>query len=127
MQYLLCKQDLPGFASLLTRLAPLPQQFHDGGAVKVNVPEGHTVAIVVQRGSVTIDGNAMKPVDLALFERESGQIEMRALPESRALILTGEPLGEPIAGQGPFVMNTREEIIQAIEDYQSGKMGTLAQ
>lgn len=101
-------------------------QFHDGGAVNVNVPEGHTVVIVVQAGSVTIGGNAMRPIELALFEREGDTIDMRALPESRVLILTGEPLGEPIAGQGPFVMNTRAEIIQAIEDYQSGKMGTLS-
>jgi len=46
--------------------------------------------------------------------------------DSQALILTGEPLNQPVVGHGPFVMNTREEISQAIRDYQAGRMGTLA-
>jgi len=46
--------------------------------------------------------------------------------ESRVLVLTGEPLGEPVVGHGPFVMNSREEIHEAIRDYQAGKLGHLA-
>lgn len=52
-------------------------------------------------------------------------IALTANADSRVLILTGEPLNEPVVGQGPFVMNTRAEIQQAIQDYRAGRMGML--
>ena len=64
---------------------------------------------------------------LRLAPRRAGDwIEISSGGDSRALLLSGQPFGEPVVGQGPFVMNTREEIQQAILDYQSGKMGHLA-
>ena len=65
-------------------------------------------------------------VELALFDRQGGTVPLRASTPTRVLILTGEPLDEPVVGQGPFVMNTREQIREAILDFQSGRMGRLS-
>jgi quercetin 2,3-dioxygenase len=60
-----------------------------------------------------------------LFERCDDRLQLESQSDSRLLVLTGQPIGEPVVGQGPFVMNTREEIRQAIVDYQAGRMGHL--
>jgi quercetin 2,3-dioxygenase len=64
-------------------------------------------------------------MELVQFERDGSLIELKAETASRVLLLSGQSLEEPVVGQGPFVMNTRQEIQQAIADYQAGKMGTL--
>jgi redox-sensitive bicupin YhaK (pirin superfamily) len=74
---------------------------------------------------VIVSETPIKAVELALLERDGEIIKLQATTQSRVLILTGEPLGEPIVGHGPFVMNTREEIHDAIWDFQSGMMGQL--
>jgi redox-sensitive bicupin YhaK (pirin superfamily) len=65
-------------------------------------------------------------VELAVLERSEEVIQLNAKSTSRVLILSGEPLNEPVVGHGPFVMNTRDEIQQAIRDYQAGRMGRLS-
>jgi hypothetical protein len=59
-------------------------------------------------------------------KRDGSQVTVEAQEESRLLVMSGEPIEEPIARYGPFVMNTREELIQAAQDYQTGKMGHLS-
>ncbi|MDA1229855.1 MAG: hypothetical protein O2856_03690 [Planctomycetota bacterium] len=68
----------------------------------------------------------MVAVELALFERDGDSIRIQTELESHLLILTGAALGEPVVGQGPIVMNTREEIHEAIREYRAGRMGHLA-
>ncbi len=96
-------------------------------AINLIVPIGHTTVLIVQRGAITANDASMRAIELAPFDREGDtSIKVSSEAESRVLLLTGEPLGEPVVGQGPFVMNTREEIHQAIQDYKAGKMGQLA-
>ena len=65
------------------------------------------------------------PVDhFVLFENEGETIHIEATEHSKILILSGEPIREPIASHGPFVMNTRQEIMQAFHDFEAGKFGT---
>lgn len=97
-----------------------------GGSAQLAIPEGHTSLLVVQRGQVTVNGESVKAVELVSFEPEGDEIQLDASEAARLLILTGQPLNEPVFGQGPFVMNTREQIREAILDYQSGRMGHLA-
>ena len=97
-----------------------------GGTAELTVPEGHNGALIAQQGSVLVSETELKAVELAQFERDGDSIKLSAHSESRLLLLTGEPIDEPVVGQGPFVMNTREEIQQAISEYQAGKMGVLA-
>jgi redox-sensitive bicupin YhaK (pirin superfamily) len=63
---------------------------------------------------------------LALFKNEGESFTMKASQDSIVLILSGEPINEPIAAHGPFVMNTREQIMEAFQDYELGKFGELA-
>lgn len=89
------------------------------------LPSGHTSVLIVQSGEATVNGEETKAVELALLEREGTSVQINAKRNASILVLTGEPIGEPVVGQGPFVMNTREEIREAIQDYQAGKMGHL--
>ncbi|MCC9656790.1 pirin family protein [Rhodopirellula halodulae] len=97
-----------------------------GGKASMDVPDGHTCLVIVQKGAVDLNGQSVRSVELALLERDGKTIAINANEGARLLLLTGHPLGEPVVGQGPFVMNTREEIREAIADYQAGKMGQLS-
>ncbi len=101
-------------------------QWTQGGSFALPFPAGHNCMIVVQQGSVTVDSHSLKPVELALLAADAGEVELTVSAPGRMLVLTGQPIEEPVVGQGPFVMNTREEIRQAIEDYQNGRMGSLS-
>ncbi|QQS31595.1 MAG: pirin family protein [Acidobacteriota bacterium] len=98
-----------------------------GSEFKLSFPEHYTTAILAIEGSATINGDTELPLDhLAVFANEGTEIVVRANEDAILLVLAGEPLNEPIAQYGPFLMNTREEIVQAIQDFQSGKFGELA-
>jgi redox-sensitive bicupin YhaK (pirin superfamily) len=95
-------------------------------SVELPLPDGHTTAFLVLQGDVM--ANDERPVDagdLAIFDRAGDSITVKAKTDSRLLVMDGEPIDEPIVGQGPFVMNTRAEIEQAFEDYKLGRMGEL--
>jgi redox-sensitive bicupin YhaK (pirin superfamily) len=90
------------------------------------VPEGHTTALVVLRGTVRVhDAEAIGAAEVGLFERAGKVLRIDSADNATVLLLCGEPIDEPIVGSGPFVMNTPAEIRQAMVDYQSGKMGCL--
>jgi quercetin 2,3-dioxygenase len=94
-----------------------------GHTTELELPEGFTAALVVQRGALRLNGDqALKPVDVAVFSRTGDRISITAEDDSMVLLLSGEPINEPVAAQGPFVMNTQAEIQQAIRDYQSGRL-----
>ena len=95
------------------------------GDVELQLPDGQTALIVVQSGTVRINETPAGPLELAELDRAGTEVRVDALTPARLLILTGEPIKEPLVGQGPFVMNSREEIRQAIDDYQRGRMGRL--
>lgn len=98
-----------------------------GKSLSLLVTDGHTTLLVVQRGSLLVNGDApAQGVDLVLFDRQGDSIELSNREDSMALVLSGEPIDEPVVGQGPFVMNSAREIRQAFADYQQGRMGSLA-
>lgn len=100
-------------------------RIHKDKKVKFKSPEGHTTVVFILDGSVTIDGKIFVNTNLVVLESEGTDFEIEANTNSKILILTGEPIDEPVIGYGPFVMNSVEEIQQAFVDFQNGKMGTL--
>ena len=93
----------------------------------LDLPAGHTAMIVVLTGHVTIAGSQQAgEAEVVLLDREGDAIDIHADGEAKLLILTGEPIDEPIAGYGPFVMNSEAEIRQAVDDYNSGRFLTAA-
>ena len=97
-----------------------------GHRIALDLPEGHTTALFVLRGSLRIDDkHTMRGAELAVMEREGSQLAFDVTDDAIVLLLSGAPLNEPIVGHGPFVMNTREEIIQAINDFNSGRFGQI--
>ena len=83
--------------------------------------DGYTAAILAFRGDLTINGSQpLKPGQLALLDREGDGVELQTKEAAKFLVLHAQPIDEPIAGYGPFVMNTRAEIHQAISDFNAG-------
>jgi quercetin 2,3-dioxygenase len=93
----------------------------------LTVPDGDTTALVVLRGAVRINGSEeLGSAEVGLFDRRGQRIGIDCAKDATALLLSGEPIDEPIVGLGPFVMNAAGEIRQAMADYESGKMGHLS-
>lgn len=97
-----------------------------GGRVEMDLPAGYSAAVVLLNGDITVNGRTVKGEALiATFGIEGERVELIASADSKVLVLSGAPLNEPVASYGPFVMNTQEEIRQAITDYRAGRMGHL--
>jgi redox-sensitive bicupin YhaK (pirin superfamily) len=109
-----------------------PIQLHDlqlnaGHRVQLGMPSGHNTSIFVLQGRASVNGSRKaEEAELIVCKRDGSQVTVEAQENSRLLVMSGEPIEEPIARYGPFVMNTREELIQAAQDYQAGKMGHLS-
>ena len=96
-----------------------------GSTARFTLPEGHTTAIFVLHGAVGVsDVHTIRPAELAVLQREGNELVLEARQDSTLLLLNGAPLNEPVVGHGPFVMNSWEEIDQAIGDYNNGRFVT---
>jgi quercetin 2,3-dioxygenase len=97
-----------------------------GHTTSLSVPEGHTAAVAVLRGSVMVNGSRrVVDAELLVLDRAGDEVNIEAHANSTLLFLSGVPIPEPIVGYGPFVMNSREEIETAMRDFQSGKFGRM--
>lgn len=101
-------------------------RLNQGGQVRLDTPDGHTLAIVVLRGRVRVNGEqVLGEAQLAEFDRSGSGVLLEAESDASLLLLGGEPIDEPIIGYGPFVMNSMAEIHAAIHDYNSGDFGRI--
>jgi quercetin 2,3-dioxygenase len=95
-----------------------------GARLQLDLPDGHTSAIVALSGRLEIGGSQpASEAEMVLLSREGADTRIGADVDSIALVLTGEPIDEPVVGYGPFVMNARDEIQQAITDFNTGRFG----
>ena len=115
--------DSQGPAKTFTPLAVLDVRLAAGHQVELPAPAGHNAMLVVLSGTVAISGEEATDASLVLFDRAGQGIAVDCRKDTKALLLSGEPIAERVVGQGPFVMNSEEEIYQAIRDYESGRMG----
>ena len=119
-------KDVKGSASTFTPLNMLNTKLKKGGKVDFSFPEQYNTALLVIEGTVTVNDTEVVPTDhFVLFENKGEEFSIKTSDDATVLVLSGEPINEPIAAQGPFVMNTREELKQAISDYNLGKFGYL--
>jgi redox-sensitive bicupin YhaK (pirin superfamily) len=93
-----------------------------GGTFSQPLPAGHNAFTYVYRGNVDVAGTDVQRNRMAILANEGDGVTFTATGAARALLIAGQPLREPIAQYGPFVMNTRDELIQAVDDFQSGRL-----
>lgn len=117
-----------GPARTHTPIQALQLSFLQGGFAELPIPPGHNAFLYILRGEVQLNENWSYGKETLLEFRQDGEgISLRAVENSEALLLSGMPIGEPVAQWGPYVMNTQTEIMQAMRDYQMGKMGVYTE
>lgn len=119
-------QGIKGPAKTFTPVHLYDLRVKAGHRAEVTVPAGHNAAVFVLQGEASINGSGpVKEAELARLDQAGERITVEATSDAVLLVLSGEAINEPIARYGPFVMNTQSEILQAIQDYQAGRMGHL--
>lgn len=119
--------DTHGAASTFSPINMWDVVLNAGKSYTFPIPTSHNVIVLVLDGAVQFNGQEVaRRNELVTFEKGGENVAIEASSDAKLLILTGEPLNEPVVGYGPFVMNSREEIIQAIEDVKAGKFGQIA-
>ena len=101
-------------------------RLNHGSTGRFEIREGRTLALVVLHGTVLVNGaQVARDAQLVMLDREGRELEIEANTDATVLLLSGEPIDEPIVGYGPFVMNSRREIDQAIADFNNGRFGQM--
>lgn len=114
-----------GPAKTFTPIELWDARLNAGGRMAFDLPAGHNAGLLVVKGSVTVNGQGAPTDHFVLFTNEGEHIEVVANEEAIVLLLAGEPINEPIAQYGPFLMNTHEELEQAYKDLAAGNFGVL--
>ena len=116
-----------GPAHTVTPIELYDLQLKAGVRVSLMFPEGHNASLFVLQGRASVNGGqAAGEAELIVCTRNGSNVTVAAHEDSRLLVMAGKPIEEPIARYGPFVMNTKAELVQAVNDYNAGKMGHLA-
>jgi redox-sensitive bicupin YhaK (pirin superfamily) len=116
-----------GPAKTFTPIHVWDMRLNSQKSIEIDTPDGYTTILVVLKGAIKInDSGVIFTAEFGLMDPARESIVIHTIEDSVVLLLSGEPINEPIVGSGPFVMNTAEEIRQAISDYQNGKMGQLS-
>ena len=115
-----------GVASTFTPIHMFNAKLNQGGKADFQFPAKYNTALLVVEGNIVINGNEKVLTDhLALMANDGEAFDIEATDDATVLVLSGEPIDEPIAAHGPFVMNTREELMEAFNDFNKGKFGYL--
>ena len=119
--------DAKGPAHTFTNLNMWDVALKRDKTITLDVPEGHTLSVLVLKGTIEIDGREIvREAQTVILGREGGGVTLEANGDAKLLVLTGEPIDEAVVAHGPFVMNTVGEIKQAMLDFQAGKFGAMA-
>lgn len=117
-----------GPAHTFTPMHVWDMRIRQGGITEFEVPEGWSTALVVLRGTVLVNGDTVaREAQLVVLDKADRHMAIEANSDAVVLLLSGEPIDEPIVGYGPFVMNSQDQIAQAISDFNSGGFGQMAE
>lgn len=120
-------QGRKGPATTFTPVHLYDLRLKAGHHTELTVPSGYNTALFVLHGQVVLNHTqSAHRAELVLFDKEGDHLVIDTQRDATVLLLSGEPIHEPVASYGPFVMNTQAEILQAMNDYRAGKMGHLS-
>ncbi|CEN36124.1 pirin family protein [Capnocytophaga cynodegmi] len=115
-----------GAASTFSPIHMYNVRLQRGGKTTLSFPKHYTTTLVTVEGSIRVNEQEEVAADhFVLFKNDGENFTLEATSDALILVLSGEPIAEPIAAYGPFVMNTRQELIQAFQDFEQGKFGEL--
>lgn len=113
----------PGPARTHTPMQVWDVRLNRDGQARLSLPEGWSGAVAVLEGTVLVNDTAVaRDADLTILDRDGAEVVLEANNDARLLLLSGEPIGEPVAGHGPFVMNHQHEIDRAMADFREGRL-----
>ncbi len=118
-------KGVKGVASTFTPIEMYNAKLKKGASIKFDLPEKFNTGILVVKGEVKVNEQHAPVDNFILFKNEGEKITIDATEDSILFVISGEPINEPIAAYGPFLMNTHEELEQAMEDFNKGKFGYL--
>ena len=117
-------QGVKGPAKTFSPMNVYIVDLEDEGSITLNEPGDYNTGMLILSGNMEVNNSPAKDKDFVLFENDEGKIEINSKSPTKFLLLSGQPLNEPQAAAGPFVMNTKEELKQASQDYRDGLFGT---
>lgn len=118
--------DMKGPIPSHTQVNAATLELKKGGRISIPLPVSHNALIYLLDGKITVEGfGLVEGLNAVLFKKDGEGITLEGLEDTRILLVSGEPLNEKVVSHGPFVMNTQTEILEAMRDYQLGKMGIL--
>jgi redox-sensitive bicupin YhaK (pirin superfamily) len=119
-------QDSKGPARTFTPIKLFDLRLRAGKSLRLRLGDGWSSGLFVLEGKVTVNGaETADREELVVFERAGDEVLIEAATDAKLFVMSGEPIDEPIAGYGPFVMNTQQELRQAMVDLQTGRMGRV--
>jgi len=118
--------ELKGLIPSHTEVNAATLEIKKGGSVAIPIPQAHNSFLYLLDGKLVVDGfGIVEGHHAVLFNNDGDEVAFTALADTRALLMTGKPLNEKVVSHGPFVMNTQTQVLEAMRDYQIGKMGML--
>ncbi len=120
-------ENTEGPIQTLSPMLVMRMHFKKGGKYSFNIPQSFNALVYLVEGKLSFGEEKITTKHMAVFNKDGQNIHIEAEEESTFVLLSGEPINEPVAARGPFVMNTQAEISAAIRDYQAGKFGELVE
>ncbi len=114
-----------GPANTFTPVNLLEVRLRPGRRVRLDLRDGFSAALYVLTGKIAVNGEAANETELVVFDRKGDEAVLEAVSDASVFVMNGAPIDEPVAGYGPFVMNTPREIQQAYADYHQGRLGKI--
>ncbi|HEU4923688.1 MAG TPA: pirin family protein [Burkholderiales bacterium] len=118
-------RGVKGPAQTFTPINLLLVTLKAGNALELDLRDGYSAAFYVAEGKIAVNGEAVTAGELAVFDRKGDQAKITAQTNAIVFVMNGAPIDEPVAGYGPFVMNTPKEIQQAFADFHAGRIGSI--